>query len=127
MPRVMKYSLEQTGQPTIPVRTMRSFTSPVDRTSISSRCGSGHLRISVSSMWMANRAPGNTAPWGAGREDVARTEPPPRQLPSFDSPLPEDALAVDLDTEDIRPGRDVGDGEVLVVHRIGMVARTVEM
>src|ERR1043166_3410737 len=101
---------------------MRSFTSPVERTSISSRCGSGHLSISVSSMCMANRAPDNRAPCAVSRapEDVSRTELHPRQLPSFDSHLPEDALAVDLDTEDIRPGRDVGDGEVLVVHRIGM-------
>src|ERR1051325_11263214 len=88
---------------------MRSFTSPVERTSISSRCGSGHLSISVSSMCMANSAPDNRAPCAVSRapEDVSRTELHPRQLPSFNSHLPEDALAVDLDTEDIRPGRDV--------------------
>src|SRR6266576_654375 len=37
IPRTIGYSLWHTGQPMRPERTMRSFTSPVERTSISSR------------------------------------------------------------------------------------------
>src|SRR5438552_12097384 len=40
----------------IPERTMRSFTSPVESTSISSRWGSGQRNISVNSMCMKSRA-----------------------------------------------------------------------
>src|SRR5712664_1944237 len=105
-PSTISYSLWHTGHPTTPARTMRPDISPVDSTRNSSRCGSGHRNISVSSMCIGPELdPGELARGHAY---------PTKHL-----------LPFDLDAQGVVAGRDVGDGEVLVVDRVRVVARAV--
>src|SRR5690349_6666875 len=94
---------------------MRSFISPVDRTSISSRWASGHRSISVSSMCMAI----------GYRLSAIGSELDPRQFARFDSHATKYSLSTDARAKDVFAGRHVGDGEVLVVHGVGVVFRAV--
>src|SRR5205809_3384194 len=102
----MSYSRWQTGHPTIPARTLRPDISPVESTRNSSRCGSGQRSISVSSMCIG-------------------PELDPRELSRRHTNATKDFLALDFDAEGVVTGRNVGDGEVLVVDRVLVIARTV--
>src|SRR6266496_1281092 len=121
MPRAIGYSLWHTGQPTRPERTMRSFTSPVESTSISSRCGSGQRSISVSSMCTRGRAS------CVVRRAWSWPEFDPTEFPHFDFDPAKHALPADFDAKHVRSRWHVGDAEVLVIDGIGVIARAVRL
>src|SRR6266540_3117378 len=103
IPSAILYSRWHTGHPTTPARTIRPDISPVESTRNSSRCGSGQRSISVTSM-------------------CSGLERDPSQLPHGDTHTAIHLLALDLDAEAVIAGRDVGDGEVLVVDGIRVIA-----
>src|SRR6266576_3783731 len=98
----------------IPERTMRSRTSPVERTSISSRWASGHFNISVSSMCITNRA--------GCVVSGSRSEFDPCEFPRLDCDLTIHALGTDCDTQHVNARRDIRDAEVLVIDGIAVIA-----
>src|SRR5207237_6506394 len=99
------YSRRHTGQPRMPVRTMRPSISPVDMTRSASSCDSGQRSISVSSMCTAELDPG----------DAPRLDAHPLRY----------ALAVDHDRQGVVARVHVADREVLLVHGVRMVVLAV--
>src|SRR5881275_2542082 len=98
---MIAYSRRQTGQPRMPVRTMRPSISPVDITRNASSCGSGQRSISVSSMCTAELDPGHA--------------------PRLDAHPLRHALAIEDDRQRVLARVHVPDREVLLVDGVRVV------
>src|ERR1051325_7487646 len=106
-PFTIGYSRRHTGQPRMPVRTMRPSISPVDITRSASSCDSGQRSISVSSMCTAELDP----------RDASSLDPHPLRR----------ALAVDRNRQSVVARVHVADREVLPVHGVRMVVLAVRL